>query len=351
MHSSSTLHSAFVGCLLLLTATATKAQFTGGNDDGTHSSQGSSQPLGRNIFLGGNDDGSSVSLAFDQPVGRNIFLGGNDDGSSVSLALDQSVGRNIFLGGNDDGSNVSVAFDQLVGRNIFLGGNNDGSSVSLAADQLIGRTISLGGSGDGWVIALKATTTPLPVTLTDFSGRWQQHDAVLSWQTASEVNSSHFELERSFDGRAFTQIQRVAAAGQSSSPRSYQHTDANISALLPPGVTVIYYRLRSVDITGEATYSGVVVLTATHKASGSAIEYAVFPNPAQDQVTITASQLPAAAGTTICLLDVTGRVLLRQPMTSGRQQLSVSAMANGVYFLQLLAAGKVVYTQRILISK
>ncbi|MBO2010121.1 T9SS type A sorting domain-containing protein [Hymenobacter negativus] len=328
---------------------AANAQFRGGVDDGTHFSQTSNQLLGRNIFLGGIDDGTSFGLAASQPFGRNIFLGGIDDGTSFGLAANQPFGRNIFLGGIDDGAALSLTTGQPFGRNIFLGGIDDGSNSSQVPAQPLGRNIFPGGGNDGWAIAFKSKDdTPLPVTLTDFSGHWQQNDALLLWQTATEVNTSHFELERSFDGNTFAPIQRIAAAGQSTSPKNYQYTDVAVNTLLPAGAAYAYYRLRSVDINGAATYSGVVVLQATRS---SKIEYAVFPNPAQDVVTITATALPATGGAYIRLVDVTGKVLLLQKMTSDRQQISVSAFVDGLYFLQLMAADKVVYTQRIIISK
>ena len=305
MNSSSALQKTLVSGLLLLVSVGAHAQFKGGIDDGTQMGQSNNQPLGDNIFRGGSDDGTSLGLAVAQPIGQPIFRGGSDDGTSLGLA----------------------------------------------ATQALGRSISLGGSDDGWAIAFKSKdSVPLPVTLTEFTARWQQSDALLRWKTASEVNTSHFELERSLDGTTFTRIQRVTTAGQSSSLKNYQYLDVNIGLLLPTGITAIYYRLRSVDVGGAASFSGVVVLQASH-SGGNAVEYAVFPVPAREVVTITARQLPAAGGATIRLLDGSGRVVVLQKMVSSPQQLSVSALVEGVYFLQLIAAEKVLYTQRIVVSK
>jgi hypothetical protein len=330
-----------------LVPTKSFSQYRGGNDDGTSIGVATNQPMGRNIFLGGNDDGLSTTVAINQPMGRNIFLGGDDDGVSTAVAINQPMGRNIFLGGNDDGLSTTVAINQPMGRNIFLGGDDDGISTVVATNQPLGRSIFYGGVDDGWAMAF-ASNVPLPITLTDFNGQWQQNDALLFWKTSSELNSSHFELERSFDGRTYNSIQRIAAAGQSSVLKNYQYIDVNLKKLLPIGVTTVYYRLRSVDRNGEGTYSAVVVLKTSNT---NEIEYAVFPNPAKDFVTITASQLPAVDGAYIRMADATGKVLALQKMTASRQQISVSAYPNGTYFLQLVAADKVVYTQKIIIRK
>lgn len=323
------------------------AQFRGGNDDGVTVRFAASQPLGRNLFLGGSDDGSEVTLASNQPLGRNIFLGGVNDGISFNLASNQPLGRNIFLGGSDDGFEATLASNQPLGRNIFKGGNDDGFDVTLASNQPLGRNIFTGGINDGWAMAF-ASNVPLPITLTDFSGQWQQNDALLFWKTTTETASSHFELERSFDGRNFSSIQRIAAAGQSSTAKSYRYTDINLKKLLPAGITTVYYRLQSVDKNGAATYSGIVMLKVS---ASNEVEYAVFPNPASDFITITASQLPAVEGAYIRLADVLGKVLVLQKMVSSRQQVSVSAYPGGTYFLQLVTAEKVIYTQKIIIRK
>ncbi len=327
-------------------ATTTNAQYHGGVDDGQNVVLASNQPLGRNIFLGGVDDGTNVSVAASQALGRNIFLGGVDDGTNVSIATSQSLGRNIFLGGIDDGTNVSIAASQPLGRNIFLGGIDDGTNVSLSSSLGLGRNIFTGGADDGWAMGT-ASNVKLPITISTFTGNWQQNDALLNWQTATESNSSHFELERSFDGTNFTSIDNINAAGQSSTIRNYSYTDVGVKSLLPQSSPVVYYRLKSVDKDGTFAYSGIVILKAE---IGSQIEYAVFPNPAKDYINITADgTLPSNAF--IRLADVTGKVLLLQKMVSNRQQMLVSNYATGTYFLQIIGDNKVIYTQKVIIHK
>jgi hypothetical protein len=341
----STLRFSLVLLLVCLLQT-TNAQFHGGVDDGQTVVLASSQPLGRNIFLGGVDDGTNVFAITAQPLGRNIFLGGIDDGTNVSAIAAQPLGRNIFLGGIDDGTNVAIITAQPLGRNIFLGGNDDGTNVSISPSQALGRNIFTGGADDGWAMAA-AANVQLPITLSAFTGNWQQNDALLNWQTATESNSSHFELERSFDGSNFTTIGSINAAGQSNAVRNYSYTDVRVKYLLPQASPVVYYRLKAVDKDGTFVYSGIVILKAD---SVSQVEYAVFPNPAKDYINITANgSLPANAY--IRLADVTGKVLLLQKMASNRQQLSVSNYASGTYFLQIIGENSVIYTQKVIIHQ
>jgi PKD repeat protein len=57
----------------------------------------------------------------------------------------------------------------------------------------------------------------------------------------------------------------------------------------------------------------------------------VFPNPAQSQLQVNKAQ----AGTTLRLLDVSGRQVLTQRITRDTETIDISALAPGIYFLQL----------------
>jgi hypothetical protein len=56
---------------------------------------------------------------------------------------------------------------------------------------------------------------PLPLHFLTFKGSLQNNAALLQWETANEVNTSHFVVERSIDGINFNPIGTVAAAGSS----------------------------------------------------------------------------------------------------------------------------------------
>ena len=73
---------------------------------------------------------------------------------------------------------------------------------------------------------------------------------VLSWKTASEINNSHFEIERSNNGKDFIKIGEIAGQGTSNSTKRYQFTDKN------PGSAQQYYRLKQVDFDGKFTRCG-----------------------------------------------------------------------------------------------
>ncbi|MEM6771174.1 MAG: hypothetical protein AAF597_11365, partial [Bacteroidota bacterium] len=92
---------------------------------------------------------------------------------------------------------------------------------------------------------LFSTDAVLPVELTEFSATELPKQRVqLSWMTLTEDGNSHFDVERSTDGRTFTYLGAVAGAGDSDEEQWYDFVDENAAT----GVN--YYRLRQVDLDG-----------------------------------------------------------------------------------------------------
>ena len=174
--------------------------------------------------------------------------------------------------------------------------------------------------------AFPLTTTPLPVTLTQFTAQVQGRGVQLAWQTASEVNSDHFVVERSLDGRAFSPLQTVPAAGNSISLRTYAALDAQAQAT---GATQLYYRLRSVDYDGSSAYSPVQAVTLAPAAGGLAL----FPNPSSDGATMLVG---ARAGARVQVLDALGRVVITATAdAAGTAHLVLpTSVVSGVYVVR-----------------
>lgn len=112
----------------------------------------------------------------------------------------------------------------------------------------------------------------LPVKLVFFKGVIEDSKVKLIWQTVSELNNSHFEIERSIDGTNFEKIGKVAGNGTSSSVINYVFRDNQVNYGL------IYYRLKQVDFDGKYEYSPIIAVVNNAK---STFEVRLFPNPAR----------------------------------------------------------------------
>ena len=180
-----------------------------------------------------------------------------------------------------------------------------------------------------------ANPISLPLTLTGFSGQRSGDNVLLKWTTASEQNTSHFDIQRGTDGIAYSSVGVIPAAGNSTQPLNYQFTD-----VLPASTTSTwYYRLVMTDEDGQFTYSPVLTIGATNP---STFIMNAYPNPFSSQVTLSI-QSPQPDNALILVADMSGRILLteRLPLQQGANlvPLPLGTLAKGVYTLSVSTTG------------
>ena len=202
------------------------------------------------------------------------------------------------------------------------------------------------------VLPLAYTPGPLPVVLTSFAGRRTAAGAALTWATASEHNSSQFVVERRADATGeFLAVGQVAAAGSSSTARSYQFADAGAAAL---ATAVLYYRLRQVDLDGTTVYSPVVALAAgaLAQAAGS---LQVFPNPAPASAPVTLRFGAATTGGSAVIYSEMGQLVRQLPLPAaaeGGAYLTLPTLPGGLYHVVVRdGAGHQLATQRLVVAQ
>ncbi|WP_135497991.1 T9SS type A sorting domain-containing protein [Hymenobacter elongatus] len=175
---------------------------------------------------------------------------------------------------------------------------------------------------------------PTPVQLTSFTAQPTAQGVALRWQTASEKNAARFEVERAAKGQTFQRLTTVAAAGTSSTVRTYAYTDMTV------GTGLYYYRLRQVDHDGSAEYSPVV--TVDSKASTAPILTSVYPIPFVSDLTLQLRE-PMRGDITTILTNMQGQVVYRHKTQSASRQLTVpvtTTLAAGTYVLTVQAGGQ-----------
>ena len=188
--------------------------------------------------------------------------------------------------------------------------------------------------------AFRTTTAqvPLPVTLVSFQAQAAGANVVLTWQTAQELNSHHFDVERSLDARTFKKITVLTGAGTVNHASDYRYLDTHVTAL---ATGTLYYRLRQVDNNGQSSI-GPVRAVSLGRAIHAGIQ--LFPNPTTGQATLDLSSL--SIGTySAQVFDVTGRLvqqcLLQSGQTgqAGQPVLDVRSLPAGSYFVQVRGGG------------
>lgn len=150
----------------------------------------------------------------------------------------------------------------------------------------------------------------LPVSLISFNGTLQNSQVKLFWKTENEINVRQYIIEKSTDGRAYSNIGSVAALNGVTN--NYTFTDATSLA------GVAYYRLKIMDRDGSYKYSTIIAIN--NKKPGV---LSIFPNPVNNTVFISHDK--AAAGAKIEVYAMDGRKVLGATATTGATQTTVNA--------------------------
>ncbi|MFK7947394.1 MAG: fibronectin type III domain-containing protein, partial [Saprospiraceae bacterium] len=188
---------------------------------------------------------------------------------------------------------------------------------------------SCGGEDSEWVGPYTfMTIAPLPVELTYFTAKAENANNLLQWQTASEENNSHFEVERSTDGINFETIGQVAGNGTTFETSNYSFVDEQPEL-------VSYYRLRQVDFDGNYEYSKIEVVERNQIGN---TQVTLYPIPVRDVLMIDYESTTAET-MTITIVDVTGRVVMTREFTAAKGEntyrLDMTTFVAGTYFVQI----------------
>jgi hypothetical protein len=182
----------------------------------------------------------------------------------------------------------------------------------------------------------------VPVVFTGLKARKVNNKVALDWGTVSEINASHFEIERSANGIEFnTIIGRVNARGNSSTETNYSIDDLN------PIKGTGYYRVKQYDLDGKFTYSNVAAINFEKAAS----LLVVYPNPVKNSLNVEYTAIKGGK-VEMSVLDAKGAVIKQQiqAVVVGRNMhsINVSNLAKGVYILKTIDADKnIVHTKFI----
>jgi hypothetical protein len=163
----------------------------------------------------------------------------------------------------------------------------------------------------------------LPVTLVSFTAFYNGDQVDLSWTTATEINNSYFNIERSQDGKHFEAIGKVDGAGNSQAYLNYGFTDHS------PLSGIVYYRLKQVDFDGTSAYSVIRVVSIL--SSEQVIVYPTPANAGEDIHVVITNQMDTAP-VTIDVLDMLGKVVLSYA-GEGSSHVLQASLAKGVYLV------------------
>ncbi|MBL1155776.1 MAG: T9SS C-terminal target domain-containing protein [Ignavibacteriae bacterium] len=190
----------------------------------------------------------------------------------------------------------------------------------------------------------------IPVELTFFTAKSDNNTVTLNWTTATELNNSGFQIERS-NGGEYQSVGFIAGHGTSTSTNNYVYLDQNVEA------GTYTYRLKQIDLDGSFEYSNAVEVEVLGLR-----EYTLgqnYPNPFNPSTTINFS-LAVDSKVSLKVFNVLGQEvasLLNGQMSAGSQKVSfdASSLNSGVYFYRLEADGidgqKFSSTKKMILTK
>ncbi|MDE1193520.1 MAG: T9SS type A sorting domain-containing protein [Arachidicoccus sp.] len=176
------------------------------------------------------------------------------------------------------------------------------------------------GPGCPTTIIYHVTISPVsvtPVTVTNFIGALIKGTANLSWNTGVENNFNYFIIQRSTDGKSYSEIpnSKIDAKGNGSAYTfSVLQTEPDA-----------YYRLVAVDKDGSKVTEDKVVYLSQKIAT-----LEIYPNPTKDNLYITS---PIAGK--VIIYDAVGHTVITQDVQVGLNTIKVSTLSAGVYFGKL----------------
>lgn len=162
---------------------------------------------------------------------------------------------------------------------------------------------------------------PLAISIADIKAANAGQRNRVDWRTASEQTGDVMTLEHSKDAKAFTTLATVSGKGSAS---NYTYWDEQ------PYAGVNYYRLRVTGADRSVSYSQVVTATVT---SGNAFTVRAYPNPVNDELTVTLSG-ERAANSNIVVTDMIGRTVATLSCDSDKMTIDMSGLAHGSYIVK-----------------
>jgi len=227
------------------------------------------------------------------------------------------------------------------GSGLYVDGEVSGNANADAVDQ---PSSALQGSNPAlYDFIVGGGATPLPIVLSYFKGVNLKNAVKLSWETLSEENFDHFEIQRSFDGNEFEVIATEKGNGFTSEKHQYSFTDND------PEMGINYYRLNAIDFDGSSEIFETIAVEVAPDFSA----VTMYPNPNNGttlQLNIPEELLYTAYSVTMTVSDLQGRVVTASEITSAHVSTTFDqALSTGIY-LVTIQAGKYSSSYRLLVN-
>jgi len=186
----------------------------------------------------------------------------------------------------------------------------------------------------------------LPVTFLGISANRAGRVVNVNWKVADEINIVSYEVQRSLDGSHFNTAGTVNATGNSSIELAYSLQDASAAT------TLLYYRIKTLELNGSSKYSSIVKVSAAGDEKGLAL----VSNPVENGIVNLQLKNQPAGRYTVRLINSNGQCCFTSTAnhTGGNSNVLLNlpgSMATGVYRLMMVDPLNTITSQTLVISR
>jgi hypothetical protein len=182
--------------------------------------------------------------------------------------------------------------------------------------------------------------SPLAINWRSFDVMVSDDIPLLIW-SAEFDRQTVFEIERSYDGRSFSTIGQVASI---EGLRDYSYNDRSVNNQS----TIVYYRIKAVELGGEIKFSQIRILKFDHKPGGIYIA----PNPFTNNFIINYKAAEKET-ITIRIFNVNGQQMLLKNITvnDGNNNIKITeaaGLAKGIYVIQVNKGNNLISSVKVI---
>ena len=203
--------------------------------------------------------------------------------------------------------------------------------TSNGTDEVSGITPGAGSFNRIWVLV--ESSTPLPIELAYFKGYCKGGKVKLAWETATELNTLKFIVQKGISIESFENIATIPAYGTSSTPKKYDFNDYFDNG------NSNYYRLISEDKDGSSTIESTIFVQKCENMTTEDNLLQVTHAYNKNQIINVSINGTQSDNITALVYDAMGRVVEKDNLVTfeGENNLSLdlTGIANGIYFLYM----------------
>lgn len=271
----------------------------------------------------------------------NEKVAGTTSGNSLDITTNTTITQSVMIPATATTGNTRMRV-RIVEDDTY---NMDNNYVIAACNASTSATDVMDwGETEDYIVNIVGSTTPTPVVNTTAASAVTSTTATLN----GNVNANNTTCTVSFEYGTTTAYGSTKVATPASvSGSTATNISAQVTGLTPN--TLYHYRVKVVS--GGTNYFGSDLtfntLTTDIDENNDSELIKIFPNPANEVLNIRQFSNEKM---TIRIVDIIGQTILTQTLTSNQNQLSISNLNDGIYFIELIKDGKIVKQHKLVKS-